>query len=252
MIIKSFYGACLIVKVLINYANDRFRRSQALNSSTGLEVAGFDKVVSCSPQDIDPGFYEANQAILRETRGNGYWLWKPYFIKQALDAVHDGDYVFYSDSGSYFLRSIDPLIQVGVEGRQDLICFQLHGLIEQEWTKRDAFVLMDCDGPAYASTMQRLASFSLWRKSAFTVHLINEYLRYAQDERILTDVENRCGLENYPGFKDHRHDQSVFSLLTKKHGLIPHRDPSQWGDGAKPFYPDSPYDTLIAHTRDRD
>ena len=140
MIIKSFYGACLIVKVLINYANDRFRRSQALNSSTGLEVAGFDKVVSCSPQDIDPGFYEANQAILRETRGNGYWLWKPYFIKQALDAVHDGDYVFYSDSGSYFLRSIDPLIQVGVEGRQDLICFQLHGLIEQEWTKRDAFV----------------------------------------------------------------------------------------------------------------
>lgn len=54
------------MKVLINDANERFRRSQALNSSTGLEVAGFDKVVSFSPRDIDRGFYEANQAILRE------------------------------------------------------------------------------------------------------------------------------------------------------------------------------------------
>ena len=25
---------------------------------------------------------------------------------------------------------------------------------------------------------------------------------------------------NYPGFNEHRHDQSIFSLLTKKHGLF--------------------------------
>jgi hypothetical protein len=169
-----------------------------------------------------------------------------------LDDVNTGDYVFYSDSGAYFLQSIDPLIQVSVQSRQDLICFELHGHFECDWTKRDAFVLMDCDGPAYASSMQRQAGFSLWKKSRFTLDFIEEYLYFAQDARILTDLENQCGLPNYPGFRDHRHDQSIFSLLTKKHRLIPHRDPSQWGDAVQSFYPDSSYGRLIEHTRDRD
>jgi hypothetical protein len=240
------------VKVLINYANDIFLRSQKLNSKTGLEVAGFDQVVSFSPRDIDLSFHSANQEVLIQKRGNGYWLWKPYFIKRMLDEVKTGDYIFYSDSGAYFLQSINPLIEASAESRQDLICFELHGHVESDWTKRDAFVLMGCDSPTYASTMQRQAGFSLWRKSKFTLDFIEEYLIFAQDPRILTDIDNQCGLDNYPGFRDHRHDQSILSLLSKKHGLIAYRDPSQWGDSVIAAYPNSSYGRLIEHTRDRD
>ena len=28
---------------------------------------------------------------------------------------------------------------------------------------------------------------------------------------------------------ENRHDQSALSVLAKKHGIIPYRDPSQWG-----------------------
>ena len=240
------------MKVLINYANACFRRSQELNSKTGLEVAGFDKVVSFCPQDIDPKFHSVNREILRQKRGNGYWLWKPYFIKRMLDDANMDDYIFYSDSGAYFLQSIDPLIEISADTHQDLICFELHGLNECDWTKRDAFVLMDCDGSAYSSSMQRQAGFSLWKKSRFTLDFIEEYLCFAQDSRILSDIENQCGLPNYPGFRDHRHDQSIFSLMTKKYGLTPHRDPSQWGDPVQSSYPGSSYGRLIEHTRDRD
>ncbi len=38
------------------------------------------------------------------------------------------------------------------------------------------------------------------------------------------------GLPNYEGFIDNRHDQTVLSLLAKKWGIIPFRDPSQWGN----------------------
>ena len=109
------------MKVLINYADDLFLSSQKLNSQTGLEVGGFDQVVSFSPSDIDPSFYSANRKILGQKRGNGYWLWKPYFIKRMLDNVKMGDYIFYSDSGAYFLQSIDPLIEISAGSRQDLI-----------------------------------------------------------------------------------------------------------------------------------
>lgn len=238
------------MKLLINYANAVFRKSQKLNSRTGLTVGLFDKVISYSPRDIDPDFYERNKKILSQEKGNGYWLWKPYFIKKALDMLSFGDFLFYCDSGSYFIRPITPLIEISSERGQELIVFEL-GRIERAWTKRDAFILMDSDSPEYSDSKQRLACFSLWKKSKFTMDFICEFLYFAQDERIITDLENQCGHSNYPEFEEHRHDQSIFSLLTKKYGLDAYRDPSQWGNGRKESYPNSQYEQLIEHTRER-
>jgi hypothetical protein len=82
--------------------------------------------------------------------------------------------------------------------------------------------------------------------------IVNELLHYAQDERIITDLENQCGYSNYPEFQEHRHDQSIFSLLTKKYDLVAYRDPSQWGNGVKQLYTNSKYEQLIEHTRSGD
>ena len=54
-------------------------------------------------------------------------------------------------------------------------------------------------------------------------------LQYAQDIRIISDKSNVMGLPNYREFTDHRHDQSVISLMSKKYGFKRFRDPSQFG-----------------------
>lgn len=239
------------MRLLINYANHVFRKQQLLNSRTGKEVALFDEVTSYSPADIEPDFFERNRKILSRKRGNGYWLWKPYFIRRSLERLHSGDFLFYCDSGAYFIKPVAPLIDASLETGQDIIIFELPNR-ERVWTKRDAFVLMDCDSPEYSESNQRLASFSLWKKSRFTMDFLHEYLRYAEDERVITDLENQCGLPDYPGFRGHRHDQSVLSLLTKRHGLIAYRNPSQYGNRLKQRYPNSTYGQLIEHTRGRD
>jgi hypothetical protein len=238
------------MKLLINYSDKGFRRSQHLNSSTGIRAGGFDKVISYGPSDIAPVFYARNEKILSQGRGHGYWLWKPYFIDKSLRLLNEGDFLFYCDSGAYFIDSVEPLIAICERTRQDLIPFEL-ALTEKHWTKRDVFILMDCDSPEYTDTPQRLASFSLWRKSGFTERFVRELLHFAQDERLITDMANTMGSPNYPGFVDHRHDQSIFSLLTKIHGLGAYRNPSQWGNSAKERYPDSAYGQLIQHTRAR-
>ncbi len=238
------------MKLLINYANNIFRKSQKLNSSTALKAGLFDEVISYSPNDMESDFFKKNIKILSQERGNGYWLWKPYFIKKSLDILSLGDYLFYCDSGAYFIRPITPLIEISSETGQDLIVFDLQHM-ERDWTKRDAFVLMDCDSPKYSDSRQRLGSFSLWKKSDFTVDFISEFLCFAQDERLITDMENQCGYSNYPGFKEHRHDQSIFSLLTKKYNLSIYRDPSQFGNNLKHYYTNSKYEQLIEHTRKR-
>jgi hypothetical protein len=74
-------------------------------------------------------------------------------------------------------------------------------------------------------------------------------------------------LSNLQSFKDHRHDQSILSILAVKHNLEIFRDPSRWGnahkmpefrekgeflesgDYADKIYYNSPYATLLDHYR---
>jgi hypothetical protein len=64
----------------------------------------------------------------------------------------------YCDSASHFISSATPLLELSETFEQDVIAFEL-GLIEKEWTKRDAFAMMNCDSKSYTDTTQRLASF---------------------------------------------------------------------------------------------
>ena len=207
------------MKLLINYADELFQASREINCKTGTDVAGFNKVISYSPQDIDKYFYHKHKKLLKQFRGNGYWVWKPYFIKKSLELLDEGDVLFYCDSGVIFLSSIQPVIDFALQTGQKVVPFELEYAMEKIWTKRDAFILMDCDTSEYTDTPQCLASYHCWIQSKFAMDFVEEWLYYIQDERITTDIPNQLGEPNYPGFVEHRHDQSIFSLLAKQHGL---------------------------------
>ncbi len=236
------------MKVLLNYANERFAEHQRRNSESGLTIGGFDRVLSYGPADIDAQFAAANRRILQHERGNGYWLWKPYFIVRTLESLAPGDWLFYCDAGAHFTGSIDPLIDVCQRDGRDVLVFELPHP-ERRYTKRDAFVLLGCDRPEFINSRQRLASFHLWRASPAAIAFAREWLAAAQDERLLTDLPNQCGLPNHRRYKAHRHDQSLFSLLTKKYGIAAYRNPSQQGLRDEKLYANSPYGQVIEHTR---
>ena len=236
--------------VLINYANSKFKKSQNKNIKSAIKLNFFNEIISYSPKDIDKTFFNENKDILNSEKGNGYWLWKPYFIKKTLESLNDGDFLFYCDSGSYFKQSFEKVINSSILIKQDIIPFELNHL-ERFWTKRDAFILMDCDSKKYFNTKLRLAGFSLWRKSDFSIQFLDEWLSFSKDKRIITDIENELKFSNYSGFKEHRHDQSIFSLLTKKYNLIGFRDPSQFGNFSKKEYSNSNYNQFIELTRKR-
>jgi hypothetical protein len=233
---------------LVNFANQTFREAQKFNTRMALKIGGFDNVFEYGPQLIDRTFFEENKAILNSPRGGGYWLWKPYIIRDALRKINDGDILIYADSGSHFIRNAIELGTLPDKFNQDVISFEME-LPESSWTKRDAFVLMGCDDFGFEKSNQRLGSFMVIKKSPMSLKFVDEYLAYCCDERIITDIPNTCGLSNYPDFKEHRHDQSVFSLLSKKYGLTTFRDPSQWGNSRIAEYKNSPYPQLIEHTR---
>ena len=238
------------MKLLVNFATKNFEKAQQFNAKTALEVGGFDEVFNAHPDLIDNHFKETNKDILNQTKGAGFWLWKPYFIQKSLERLQNGDLLMYTDAASHFIQSASPLLNLPARYQQDIIPFELE-LPEGAWTKRDAFFYMEADQYGYEKSRQFLASFMVIRKSAFSVQFIKKYLAYCCNQNILTDLENNCGLPNYPEYEAHRHDQSIFSLLCKKHGLRGFRDPSQWGNSRIGEYVNSNYPQILKHTRQK-
>lgn len=233
-------------KILINYANNKYYQAQKKNSETGKIIGGFDEIVSYGVNDIDAEFKAKNSSILNESRGAGYWLWKPYFIVKKLSEMNNGDILFYADSGSHFIHNVDPVIDVCKKTSNGILLFTLEDFhTHKKWTKRDCFHYMELDKEPYLSVNQILASFVVCIKNDSNVEFFKEWLMYAQDPRIITDNQNVCGLENYPEFKDHRHDQSILSLLGRKYNISTVPDISQWGNDRR----DKSIPQILEHTR---
>ena len=231
------------MKILINYATLEFAALRSLNTATGFLMGGFDEVREYSPEDLDATFRKQNAHILKQPRGAGYWLWKPYIILKTLQTMNTDDYLFYSDADMFFTGSVAPVVDLVQRTAQGVIAFRCKWQLERNWTKRDAFVLMGCDTGRYADTFQAESGYSVWRRTAFSLRLAAEWLRWVQDERIVTDIPNRCGKKNFAEFRDHRHDQSVWSLVSKKHGMTLHRQP--WREPDREF-PASTYPCFVA------
>lgn len=227
----------------INYSDSKFNRVQHLNTWSMYHKGKVDKVIEYGPDDLDPEFVEENKEILTKPRGGGYWLWKPYIIKKTFDSLQSGDYLFYCDAGAVILKPVQLLIDAMEKAKMNVMCFQLP-FKERAYSKRDAFVLMDCDSDEYTETLQRLGGYIIIKKTnnsnvqnnfVDAEKLLNDYLCFCKDLRIILDEENVMGLPNYEGFVENRHDQTVWSLLTKKYGIVAFRDPSQWGENEKSF-----------------
>lgn len=239
--------------VAITYANEKYAKAARLNMRTAKKTGKVDKTILYSPNDIELSFWNNHKEILQQVKGNGYWLWKPYFILATLKKMDEGDVLIYTDAAIIYNDSASKLITAMEQNHTDKMLFLLgKEYTDAKYTKRDAFILMDCDEEKYYETAQVNAAIVVFKKNEENIKFCSEWLQYASDSRILTEIPNTCGKENYPNFLMHRHDQSILSLLSKKYDSIFFMDPSQWGD--KSDYADdikerSQYSCVFNHHR---
>ncbi len=218
--------------VLTNLSNKLFNSSRFLLNETSKQF-GITKIKSFEFEELkSTEFYEANKAILSHPTGIGYWLWKPYIILEAFKEIQEGDIVIYSDCGIEITGHLTPLINLCQE-KTDILLFANSNFTNKIWTKRDCFVLMNCDEDKYWNGIHCDASFCLFKKCERSLNLLNEWLYFGCNENIITDLPNISGKENFPEFIDHRRDQSILSLLAIKHGIEFYRTPTQFGNHYK-------------------
>lgn len=163
---------------------------------------------------------------MSQPRGAGLWLWKPFIIADALARARDGDTVLYTDAGMRFIADPAPLIQLAQTHPVVLFEHDPHTMPMRHWTKRDCFVALDADTPHFWEAPQLLSGFQLYRACPAARDFIADLCRMMTTPAVLEDGPNTLGKPDLEGFRAHRHDQSVLSILARRRAVPFFPDPS--------------------------
>jgi hypothetical protein len=157
--------------------------------------------------------------ITKHKRGFGYWLWKPYLILQTINQLKDGDILLYLDCGCELDLSEKKYLLEYIEiVKKDKIMFCDTKCIEQMWNKQDLIELLNMNNKEYLTSSQNEAGALLIFVCDETRKFVEEWYTIACDYHNIDDSPSI--IPNCKEFKEHRHDQSIFSLLTKKHNIF--------------------------------
>jgi hypothetical protein len=194
-----------------------------VNQATSLELFDTCTLFTDAYLKADPEFWPKHSEFFEKNpRGYGYWLWKPYIIKKTMESLQDGDIVLYLDSAVELdVRKKDKMMELFSIVSKDLIIGSLaphRTFTDINWTKRDLLVFMDMDTNPAIRTQQYQGGTNMFYVCEKTRNLVNEWYSIACNYHMIDDSPSV--LPNYPCFRENRHDQSIFSLLCKKNGIM--------------------------------
>ena len=201
---------------LITYGDRNYARSKWVLAQEAAQF-GFSNIHTRGPETLPAEFVRAHAGFFeRNGKGGGFWLWKPFIVNELLSLINEGDFLFYADAGCAInLNGKKRFIHwLDICDQQRCVAFQMHGLPERHWTKMSVARHMNCDTAHIMDSGQLVATVFGLKKCRFTVELVREWLDICALEWTIDDSIQE--IENDPAFREHRHDQSVFSLLRKR------------------------------------
>lgn len=180
------------------------------------EVKKYNSMMKCitySKNDLPEKFLQDYSKHFEYKRGAGYWYWKPKIIRMTLDKMKDGDELLYCDTGCEIKSNLNSLFDLLL--KQDIIPFQLTDYHpDKKWTKYDLIKFINSSKEDIESH-QITATYILLKKTDRVIKLIDEWLIIGGILHNIDDSKSES--KNDDMFIEHRHDQSIWSLLIKKY-----------------------------------
>ena len=209
----------------ITYGTKNFDTAAKHLIKLAKESNFFEECIYFKPQNLEIEFKEKFKDIFALPRGAGYWIWKHKIIFDTLKNVNDGDLVIYSDSGSSFNSKAKKRFFEYIEMLNDskfgnfrIQCEKQY--IEKDWTTKELFSYFNIDlDSGIANSTQLEATQMIFKKSRDSIDYFNEYSDVINHNMYLISDEFNSN-NQVESFVENRHDQSIFSLLSKKRGCV--------------------------------
>lgn len=215
----------------VTYADEKMSRSaelcmRSMKKYAVDDVRGMNATWRKAWEHTDT-FDWLNKDILSQSRGCGYWLWKPWAIAYRMNDLKNGDTLIYCDAGCEFVDDVRKVIDCM---DQDIMFFT-NGFQHVEWCKGDVIQQIlhneyygSYDYSRYEDCKQVQASLIIFRVNETTRNFVKEWLLYCQMPGFIDDSPSKA--ENFPTFAEHRHDQAILTCLQIKYGYKLHWFPS--------------------------
>ena len=240
----------------ITYGDKNFEQSKERLLREAIAFQEFSSIKGYGPEDLPPAFQETYKEILSQSRGGGYWLWRPIILHHALSFLNENDILIYLDAGctinpagkNRFYEYINALNTNKEE--YGVLSFQMTGKrgagnleIEKKWTTKQIFDHFQVDvetNDDVVNTGQYLGGILMMKKNAHLKQYMEKYLSAVlQNPLLCTDHYNQ--LNQVKEFRENRHEQSIASVLRKLMGSVVIDSDDSWmppfGKGDSLTYP---------------
>ena len=211
-------------KVLITFAGGGKKYHEAARRliNQGKSTGYFDETILYTDKDLKNKFVsfwnQHKKFILNNKRGFGYWIWKSFIIKKTMESMNNGDILMYLDCGCEIGGKKASLIPNFFEYVKKDKIIGTETQIERNWDKMDLIVHLNMENHELLKTPQRQGGAVLYYVCKDTRKFINLWYNLCCNYHLIDDSESVIPNKDY--FREHRHDQSIFSLLTKKNNLF--------------------------------
>lgn len=195
---------------------------QARNFKTKSGESVFKDVFCVNEEDIEnnfPDFFNQHLEFIKNSqRGFGYWIWKPYLIMKLMETLDEGDVILYMDSGCQLNYDALDRLEFYYEKALETggVYFKLTHP-ELMFTKMDTYKRVFPDKEEDREELQNCATAMLLKVSEENKNFVNEWYSTCIEDSYKFVDDTDSEIENSEIFVDHRHDQSIFSLLVKKY-----------------------------------
>lgn len=180
----------------------------------------FDKIILYTDKDLknDKEFWNRHcDFITKNKKGYGYWIWKSYIIKKTMEIMNDGDILLYLDCGCEIGGSKQLLIPrfFNVVKKDKIICTRAQ--VEKKWCKMDLLLHFDMQDSKLINLRQNQAGIVMFYICEETKFIVDLWYNTGCDYHMIDDSPSIK--RNIKYFREHRHDQAIFSLITKKYNI---------------------------------
>jgi hypothetical protein len=215
----SFYVSKNIY--VVSFAYNCCTEAQKNLEKTALEY-GATKVFSLNLDTLEAPD-NVKKYIVENKRGSGYWIWKPYAMKQIINKTNPGDIIIYCDASTFFIKPLNKIIDF--INKNSILCF-LHAEKHRQsaWTKINLVKYLGytedwCKNEEGAKVQFR-GCFLGVKNDEIGNNIIDKWLQILKPENSHLIDDTNDGEKNCKDFKESRHDQQVLSMILYKY--VPH------------------------------
>lgn len=206
----------------LTFGNEKYYKALERLKNEAYSFNIFDKILIYNNLSIFSDFWNKHSNFIENNkRGYGYWLWKPYLVLKTLETMNNNDILVYADAGCSLningINRLNEYFDIVRNSNYGILSFELEH-VEKKWCKMDLFEYIDVmNNDNILNSNQLVGGIFILKKCEHTIKLVEMWNDIMSNNYNLID-DSKSKLKNDDSFIEHRHDQSVFSILRKKYG----------------------------------